>query len=108
MNSNLLNIIIIIYVFKGYSVLTDVAKLIQIEDNLLYSHLKTPSDINLFYQKLLASNGIDDITRIHRMITPDAIQQLDLEHEVNKDDISNPKSFRNGLFRHCRTLVRRY
>jgi len=92
MNSNLINIIIIICVFKGYSVLTDVTKLIQIEDNLLYSRLKTPSDINLFYQKLLESNGIDDITRIHRIITQDAVQQLDLEHKVNKGDLSTERS----------------
>jgi hypothetical protein len=98
MKSNLINIIIIIYVFKGYSVLTDVTKLIQIENNLLYSRLQTPSDISLFYQKLLQSNGIDDITRIHRMITQDAIQQLDLEHEVSKGDLSTERSNRNRLF----------
>jgi hypothetical protein len=58
--------------------------LTQIEENLLYLHLKTQSNLSLFYQKILESNDIDDFTRIHHIITQNDIQQLNLEHKVTK------------------------
>jgi hypothetical protein len=84
MISNLVIIIIIICFFQLYSVLTIDNELIQIEENILYSHLKTSSQLSSVYQKLLESNDIDDITRIHRIVTQDDIQQLNFEHKVNK------------------------
>ncbi|CAF0813565.1 unnamed protein product [Rotaria sordida] len=91
MISDLIIIIIIICSFQFYSILTNDIKLIQIEENILYSHLKTSSDLNLFYQKLLESNDIDDITRIHRIITEDDIQQLNFENKCfnSSDDLLN-------------------
>ncbi|CAF5040224.1 unnamed protein product, partial [Rotaria sp. Silwood1] len=81
MISDLIIIIIIICSFELYSVLTNDINLIHTEENILYSHLKTPLDLNLFYQKLLESNEIDDITRIHRIITQDDIQQFNFENK---------------------------
>ena len=82
MISDLIIINVIICSFELYPVLAINNKLIQIEQNLLYLHLKAPSDLNLFYEKLLESNDIDDITRIQRMITQDDIGQQDFEHKV--------------------------
>ncbi|CAF3347643.1 unnamed protein product, partial [Rotaria sp. Silwood1] len=65
--------------------LTNDINLIHTEENILYSHLKTPLDLNLFYQKLLESNEIDDITRIHRIITQDDIQQFNFENKSSND-----------------------
>jgi hypothetical protein len=84
MISNLVIIIILIYFLQFYSVLTIDNELIEIEENLVYSKIKTKSKLNLFYQKILQSNDIDDITRIHRIITLKDIQKLNLEHKVNK------------------------
>jgi len=85
MISDLVIIIILICLLQFYSVLTIDNELIEIEENLLYSQVKTKSNLNLFYQKILQSNDIDDITRIHRIITLNDIQKLNLEHKVNKE-----------------------
>jgi ABC-type thiamine transport system ATPase subunit len=77
------NLVIIICLLEFGSVLAINSELIQKEENLLYSHLKTQTNLSLFYQKLLKSNDIDDITRIQRIITQNDIQQFNLEHKVN-------------------------
>ena len=82
MISNLIIINTMICSFELYSVLEINNKLIQIEQNLLYLHLKAPSDLNLFYEKLLESNDIDDRTRIQPTITQDNIRQQNFEHKV--------------------------
>lgn len=84
MHSNLVNIIMILCAFEQYLVFTSDVKLLQMEENLLYSHLKTPADMDLYYQKLLDSNGIDDPTRLHRIVTEDDVRQLNLEQKVCK------------------------
>ncbi len=77
------NLVIIICLLEFGSVLAIDSELIQKEENLLYSHLKTQTNLSLFYQKLLKSNDIDDITRIQHIATQDDIQQFNLEHKVN-------------------------
>jgi hypothetical protein len=96
MISNLVIIIIIICFFEFYSVLTIDNDLIRIEENILYSYLKTQSNFTLFYDKILQSNDIDDIKRIHRIITQDDIQkftddvvEFNLEHKVKKNNIND-------------------
>jgi hypothetical protein len=76
----------IICFFGFHTVLTIDIELIEKEKNLFYSHLQTQSDLNLFYEKLLSSNGIDDIKTIQRAINQDDIRQLNLEHKVNKKE----------------------
>ncbi|CAF3860204.1 unnamed protein product [Rotaria magnacalcarata] len=84
-------IITIIFTFEFCSVLTIDINLIQSESNLLYSHLQTPYDLSLFYQKLLRSNGIDDVARIQHIVTKDDIQKLNLVNKCFKssDDLLN-------------------
>lgn len=57
--------------------------LIRMEENLLYEQLRTSANLSSFYQILLKSNGIDDFTRIERVITAEDIQQFQLENKVN-------------------------
>lgn len=59
-------------------------ELIRMEENLLYRQLQTPANLSSFYQILLKSNGIDDSTRIERMITTEDIQEFHLENKVNR------------------------
>ncbi|UJR26498.1 hypothetical protein I4U23_007825 [Adineta vaga] len=83
--------IITIYILEQYTVLTNDIKLSQIEENLLYSQLNTQANIKVFYEKLLQSNDIDDITRLHDIITLNDTQQLNLEHKcfTSSDDLLN-------------------
>lgn len=83
MSPNFSIIVIIIYLCEVQLIFTIDNELTQIEENLLYANLNTPSNLSLFYQKLLKSNGIDDITRIDRIITQEDIQQLNLENKVS-------------------------
>jgi hypothetical protein len=83
MISNQIIIIIIGISFRSYSVSTQNFELIQKETDILYSHIKTQPDLNVFYQKLLESNDINDPTRIHRIVTTNDPQLSNFEHKVN-------------------------
>ncbi len=85
MISNLVIIIIIIYSFGIYSVLTNDLKLIQTEQDLIYSRLKTRSDLELFYETLLKSNDLDDIKHIQHVVNQDDVRKLDLTDKVEKN-----------------------
>jgi hypothetical protein len=76
-------IIIVICLCEVQLIFTIDNKLIQIEENLLYTQLNTPANLNLFYQKLLESNDIDDLTRIQHIITHKDIEQLNLKDKVS-------------------------
>ena len=79
---HLIRLTMTILVIGQYSVLTTDIRLTQLEDNLLYARLNTQSDLRSYYAKLLQSNGIDDRTRLHHVITQDDLRQFDLEHKV--------------------------
>ncbi|CAF3672080.1 unnamed protein product [Adineta steineri] len=80
-----------IFILEIHSVLTIDIQLSDIEQKLLYSHLQTSSDLKLYYEKILESNNIDDITRLDRPITQHDIQRGDFEHKCfsSADDLLN-------------------
>ncbi|CAF1216935.1 unnamed protein product [Adineta steineri] len=80
-----------IFILEMHSVLTIDIRLSNIEQKLLYSHLQTSSDLKLYYEKILESNNIDDITRLDRPITQNDIQRGDFEHKCfsSADDLLN-------------------
>ena len=58
------------------------ASLSQSEEKILYSHVKTPSELEGFYRKILQSNGIDDPVLIENFITENDVAGLHVEHKV--------------------------
>jgi hypothetical protein len=56
--------------------------LTNLEDNLIYSHLNTSRNFQLFYEKLIQSNGIDNSSNIRYKITNEDIQQGNIENKV--------------------------
>jgi hypothetical protein len=68
--------------------LTIHSQLNDAETNLLYTHLNKFNDFHQFYAQLLASNGIDDMARLHHTITDDDIQQMNFEDKVNRTNSS--------------------
>lgn len=76
--------LVIIIIVQIYSILTIDYELSGKEENILYEQLQTQSNLSLFYETILQSNDIDDITRIHRVITQDDIQQLNFEDKVKQ------------------------
>jgi len=81
MKANLVVILILIYVRKNI-VLTLNNDLINFEENLLYSHLNNQTNLKLFYDKLIESNGIDNSSGIRQKITNEDIQQGNIENKV--------------------------
>lgn len=81
MKANLVVIMILIYVRKNI-VLTLNNDLINLEENLLYSHLNNQTNLKLFYDKLIESNGIDNSSGIRHKITNEDIQQGNIENKV--------------------------
>lgn len=81
MKANLVFILILIYVRKNI-VLTLNNDLINLEENFLYSHLNNQTNLKLFYDKLIESNGIDNSSGIRHKITNEDIQQGNIENKV--------------------------
>ena len=79
---SLIILILVIIILEQYPVFSNDIKLNSMEEDLLYSYLKTSADVRIFYEKLLQSNDIDDISRLHDVITQENIKQLDVEHKV--------------------------
>lgn len=84
MISKLVINIILIYLINISSILTLDNELSQMEENILYQQLNTKSNFNLFYEKILQSNDIDDIARIQNVITQEDIQQFNFENKVKR------------------------
>ena len=64
-------------------VLTVNEELIRLQEDLLYSHLKNQTNLKLFYNKLIKSNGVDNLTHVRHKITDEDIQQGTIENKVN-------------------------
>lgn len=64
-------------------VLTDNIELSNIERNLLYTHIKTENDLELFYQKIIQSNDVDDLKSLSDIINENDIRDLNFENKVN-------------------------
>jgi hypothetical protein len=76
--------LIIIFILVGsYSVLSINRELTNLEKNLLYTHIKTSNDLNLFYQKLLQSNDIHDLKFLRNIINENDLREFNIEHKVN-------------------------
>jgi len=80
----MIKISVILLVYIGcYSVLTLNIELSRLEENILYSYLKNETNLKLFYEKLIKSNGIDNPTDVYQKITDRDIQQGTIENKVN-------------------------
>ncbi len=66
-----------------YSVLTINNELINFEENLLYKHIKTQTNLDSFYRQLIKSNKIDDLKSLQNIINENDIRNLNIEHKVN-------------------------
>ncbi|CAF2954609.1 unnamed protein product [Rotaria sp. Silwood2] len=91
----MVKIIVILIAFLVYielnSVLTLNIELSRLEENLLYSHLKNQTNLKLFYNKLIESNDVDDLTYIRHKITDEDIKQGTIENKCfqSTDDLLN-------------------
>jgi len=81
MKINLLVIFIFVYIVKD-SVLTLNMKLTNFEENLVYSHLKTETNLKLFYEKLIKSNDVDDPKDVRQKINNQDIQDGNISNKV--------------------------
>ncbi|CAF2515211.1 unnamed protein product [Rotaria sp. Silwood2] len=91
----MVKIIVILIAFLVHielnSVLTLNIELSRLEENLLYSHLKNQTNLKLFYNKLIESNDVDDLTYIRHKITDEDIKQGTIENKCfqSTDDLLN-------------------
>jgi hypothetical protein len=77
------HLVIILILVKSYQVLALNRELTNIEEHLLYSHIKVQTNLNLFYQKLIQSNNIDDLKSLRSIINENDIRELKIEHKVD-------------------------
>lgn len=79
---SLIFIAFLIYIEQD-TVLTLNIELARAEENILYSYLKNQNNFKLLYDKLIESNGVDDLSYIRQKITNEDIQQGTIENKVN-------------------------
>ncbi|CAF3498842.1 unnamed protein product [Rotaria sp. Silwood1] len=81
----MIKIIVILIIFLVHiepdSVLTSNIDLSRLEENLLYSYLKNQTNLKLFYNKLIESNGVDDLIYVRHKITDEDIKQDTIENK---------------------------
>ncbi|CAF4728693.1 unnamed protein product [Rotaria sp. Silwood1] len=81
----MIKIIVILIIFLVHiepdSVLTSNIDLDRLEENLLYSYLKNQTNLKLFYNKLIESNGVDDLIYVRHKITDEDIKQDTIENK---------------------------
>ncbi|CAF3416084.1 unnamed protein product [Rotaria socialis] len=77
---NIILIAFLVYI-QTVSVLTLTVELGDLEENILHSYLKDPNNLKLFYNKLIQSNGVDDLIYIRQNITDEDIQQGTVENK---------------------------
>ena len=82
MKGNLLVIFIVFFLEKNFIFALN-NDLINLEENLIYSHLNNRTNLKLFYDKLIESNGIDNSNDIRHKITNEDIQQGKIGDKVN-------------------------
>lgn len=61
------------------------SRLARSEENLLYSYLKNQTNLQLFYEKLIRSNDVEDTAHARQVVTDDDIRQGTIEHKVSKE-----------------------
>jgi hypothetical protein len=76
-------LIIILNLVEKNKVLSINNELNTFEKNLLYTHIKTVNDLEIFYKKILQSNNIDDLKLLRNIINSNDIQNLNFENKVN-------------------------
>jgi len=74
-------LIIILILVESY-ILAINNELSNLEKNLLYTYINTQNDLELFYQKILQSNNIDDLKLLRNTINENDIGNLNLENKV--------------------------
>jgi hypothetical protein len=82
MRINLILVVIFVIYIEENRVLTLNIKLSNLEENLLYSYLKNETNLKLFYEKLIQSNGVDNSIHIRQNITDQDIQQGFIQNKV--------------------------
>lgn len=65
-----------------YCILSKNTRLIEIEENILYSNLKNQSNLRHFYEKLIQSNDVEHLERIRTPLTQEDFQQTNIEDKV--------------------------
>ncbi|CAF5063295.1 unnamed protein product, partial [Rotaria magnacalcarata] len=74
--------LVITFILLGsYTVLTYNNLLNNFEENLLHSHIKTKTDLDLFYRKFIESNSIDNLKVIQNIQHDNSIRDLNIKHK---------------------------
>lgn len=79
---NLLISFFFIIFMKINIILTLNVKLNNVEENLLYFYLKNETNLNFFYEKLIHSNGIENLKDIRHKITNEDIEKENFQNKV--------------------------
>ena len=81
---NRISLLILIGILcKNNKVFTLNNDLIHMEEDLIYSQLNNSTNLKLFYEKLLQSNGIEHSIGLRHPITNEDIQQQTFFNKVN-------------------------
>ena len=75
-------VILMVILWHGDVLLTLNIDLTDLEENLIYSHLKNETNLKLFYDKLIESNGVDDSRDVRQRITNEDIERGTIENKV--------------------------
>ncbi len=59
------------------------SELTNLEENVVYNHLKNQTNLKLFYEKLIESNGVDHPKNVRQKITDQDIQKGNFDNKVN-------------------------
>lgn len=82
MQQKFLVICLLVFIEKN-AVLTLNVQLSNLEENIIHSHLNNQTNLKLFYEKLIESNGIDNIKDIRHKVTDEDIQKENFQDKVN-------------------------
>ncbi|CAF1168726.1 unnamed protein product [Rotaria sp. Silwood1] len=74
-------LVIISILVGSYTVLTNNNILNNFEENLLYKHIKTKTNLDLFYRKFINTNSIDNLKVIQNIHHDNDIRDLNIEHK---------------------------
>lgn len=75
-------LVIIFILVESCTVLSYNVLLNNFDENLLYSHIKTKNDLDLFYQKLIKTTNIDHLKVKENLQVQNNIRDLNLKDQV--------------------------
>ncbi|CAM2726371.1 unnamed protein product [Rotaria socialis] len=74
-------LVITLILLGSYTVLTYNNLLTNFEENLLHAHIKTKTDLDLFYRRFIESNSIDDLKVVQNIQHDNNIRDLNIKHK---------------------------